>query len=593
VTSLAAGLRALYAFLRSSLSEVRRRKAWQIAAVYGVAALGVIQAADLVFPRLLLPEWTITFVVAVVLLGLPLALALAWGYEIRNGVVEPIAGAGRPRGRGVRGAAPDAFGDGPPLRSSSTPPALSADPPSLFADRSIVVLPFENLSPDLNNEYFCDGLTDEIITNLSRLRSLRVISRTSAMLLKGSGMDERTIGRELSVRYILGGSVRKAGARLRVTAQLVDSVTCAHLWAERYDGELGDVFSIQDDVARSIADALRIELTPEQARILAVHAVPDTYAYDCVLRARHGIWTGTEVSIRAAIRYLDAAHDVVGENVAILSAMGEAWFMLPHVTGSGMTDLAARLEQLAVRILMLDPSSSAGHFNRGLSLVKRPWRFMEGLQEFRRAGELDPTDATILSFHAYVAAQAGHIEEGLEASERLLHLDPLSPVARLNRAYVLTLAGRVAEAVSEARRGVAMDPTSNYLRLFMLVALAQADSSEQSRLLGAEVASPPADNWSRMILLYDAALDGRSLDPFLAPELLGAARGDETFSWMLAQCLTRAGRVNAGLTWLENAVSYGFTNTRFLGERDVMFAAVRGEPRFQALLARAGAAALA
>jgi adenylate cyclase len=589
---MAAARRPLHAVLRSFLGEVRRRKAWQTAALYVVVALGVVQAADVVFPRLLLPDWTVTFVVAVVLLGLPLALALAWGYDGRRIVGEPITES-QPLIAADSNTRPGAAHQSAATFLPATAPSATARTVVLAEDQSIVVLPFENLSPGPDDEYFSDGLTDEIITDLSRLPSLRVISRTSAMLLKGSGKDARTIGRELSVHFLLGGSVRKAGDRLRVTVQLVDTLTDAYVWAERYDGELGDVFSIQERVARSIADALRIELTPEQEGALAAPTVTDSYAYDCVLRARHGIWAGTESSIRAAITYLDAAHEVAGENVAILSAMGEAWFMLPHVTGEGMADLADRLDHLAARILTLDPACPAGHLNRGLSRIKRQWNFVEGLQEFRRAAALDPTDTTILSFHSYFAAEAGCIDEGLEVSERLLRLDPLSPVVRLNRAYVLMLAGETDEAVSQAERGLAMDAASNYYRLFLLVALAQAGRWVECRRLAAEVARPPADNWGRMMVLYDAALDRRSLDTMLVPELLDAARGDETFSWMLAQCFSRSGRLDEALSWLENAISYGFTNPEFLGERDVMLADLRAEPRFQALLARAQAAAQA
>jgi adenylate cyclase len=593
---MAAARRPLHAVVRSFLGEVRRRKVWQAAAVYVVVALGVIEAADVVFPRLLLPDWTVTFIVAAVLLGLPLALALAWGYDGRRSGGEPGAQGGEPGAQlepvGTAAVAGLSRGALPSIAAFPSAAAITGAVVSP-KDHSIVVLPFENLSPGPDHEYFSDGLTDEIITDLSRLPSLRVISRTSAMLLKGSGKDARTIGRELSVHFLLGGSVRKAGERLRVTVQLVDTLTDAQVWAERYDGELGDVFSIQERVARSIADALRIELTPEQERVLAAPAVADGYAYDCVLRARHGIWAGTETSIRAAIAYLDAAHEVAGENVAILSAMGEAWFMLPHVTGEGMADLAGRLGQLAERILALDAACAAGHLNRGLSLIKRQWNFVAGLREFRHAAALDPTDTTILSFHSYFAAEAGCVEEGLDASERLLRLDPLSPVVRLNRAYVLMLAGEHDEAVSQAQRGFAMDPTSNYYRLFLMVVLVQAGNWDECRRLAAEVARQPADNWSRMMVLYEAALDGRLLDTMLAPELLDAARGDETFSWMLAQCLSRGGRPDEALSWLENAISYGFTNPEFLGERDVLLADLRAEPRFQELLARARAAAQA
>jgi len=340
-------------------------------------------------------------------------------------------------------------------------------------------------------------------------------------------------------------------------------------------------------IGRSIAEALRLELTPEDERAISHVPVKDTEAWECVLRARHEIWTGTENSIRKAMEHLQAAHTLVGENEAVLSALSEAEFMLPHVTGEGMEDQPARLREIANRILALDPSSSVGHLTKGLALAKSRGSFPESLQEFRRAATLDSSDPSILVMHAYFAALVGFDEEGLRISEKVVSLDPLSPVARLNRSFILFLTGNQEAAALEAERAVMLDPTSPYFRWGQVMPLAQLRRLDEIRRSAAAVRDLPTDNFGRIVMLYEAALQNRPLDPFLTPELLATARHDETFSLSLAECMAQVGRLDEALDWLENALSFGLINPGFLGGGDVLLEPLRGEPRFHALLERA------
>jgi len=165
-------------------------------------------------------------------------------------------------------------------------------------EKSIIVLPFDNISPDPDQEYFCDGMTEEIITDLSHVHDLLVISRSSAMTFKGTKKKIREIAQEVNVRYVLEGSVRKAGNNLRITAQLIDSANDAHLWAEKYSGTLDDVFDIQEKVSRSLVDALKLKLTAEEKRIIAAKPILNVYAYECFIKARQELWTWSEAGWR-------------------------------------------------------------------------------------------------------------------------------------------------------------------------------------------------------------------------------------------------------------------------------------------------------
>ena len=190
------------------------------------------------------------------------------------------------------------------------------------APLSIAVLPFGNLSPDPDNEFFADGLTEEVIADLSVIRALRVISRTSAMHFKGPNRDLRAIARALQVRYVLEGSVRRAGTSLRVTAQLIDAENDAHVWAEKYSGSIEDVFAIQEEISRKIVTALQLRLTDAEARDIAERPIDNAAAYDCYMQARHEVYRFTADGLDRAQKLVDAGLSLIGENSLLLATRG-------------------------------------------------------------------------------------------------------------------------------------------------------------------------------------------------------------------------------------------------------------------------------
>jgi TolB-like protein len=209
-------------------------------------------------------------------------------------------------------------------RRSAPPPAERRPPPAPGSTKSIAVLPFANLSTEANTDYFADGLTEEVIADLSKVHALRVISRTSSMTLKGTTKDAKTIARELGVRYLLEGSVRRAGRRLRISAQLIDARTDDHLWADRYDGTLADVFAIQDRLAGTIVEALELRLGPDEARRLTDRPIRNVHAYECYLRARQEMWWWRRDAIDHAVRLVENGLALVGPNAALSAGLGLA-----------------------------------------------------------------------------------------------------------------------------------------------------------------------------------------------------------------------------------------------------------------------------
>ena len=211
-------------------------------------------------------------------------------------------------------------------------------------EKSIVVLPFENLSPDPDQEYFSDGLTEEVISDLSKVHVLRVISRSSAMTFKGTKTTIPEIARRLNVQYVLEGSVRKAGNSLRITAQLIDARSDAHIWAEKYSGTLDDVFDIQEKVSRAIVEALRLSLTPAEEHRMAERPIDNVAAYECYLRANADIWRFKEDSLDGAVQYLQKGIDMIGDNALLYSGMAGVYWQYVNI-GVKQEEYIAKAEE--------------------------------------------------------------------------------------------------------------------------------------------------------------------------------------------------------------------------------------------------------
>jgi TolB-like protein len=248
---------------------------------------------------------------------------------------------------------------------------LSSEERPPLKEKSIIVLPFENISPDPDREYFSDGLTEEIITDLSNIQNLLVISRNSAMTFKGTKKKTKEIASEVNVRYVLEGSIRKAGNNLRISAQLIDAVTDSHLWAEKFGGNLDDIFDIQEKVSRSIANALKIKLSKKEDYLISFNPIENIKAYDCYLQARHEIYRFTEQGLEHGLRLINRGLEIIGENELLLTAMGTAYFLY-FDAGIKSSDLfLPKIEECIQAILKLNTESPGAHYLEGSSYLIR------------------------------------------------------------------------------------------------------------------------------------------------------------------------------------------------------------------------------
>jgi eukaryotic-like serine/threonine-protein kinase len=458
--------------------------------------------------------------------------------------------------------------------------------------KSIVVLPFSNLSPDPDTEYFSDGLTDEIITDLSRVRALRVISRSSAMRLKGDTRDLAEIGRNLSCRYALEGSVRRAANSLRITARLVDATDNAQLWAGKYGGTLDDVFDIQERVSKSIVDALEIQLTPQEAEQLAERPIEDVRAQDCYLRAQSAIWSFTPGSLDLAISHLEAATRLIGDNALIYQGLGTAYFQSVNI-GAAVgreEEVLRKAEWCADRIFALEPDSPRGYLVLANSQLARGdvHGFARSLRRVLRAF---PNE--VLALQLYVHALGwlvGKPDAAAPLARRLMDLDPLNAMSLLVNAMVPLFAGRFPEAVEPARRMFELDPVTPIWRANYAMALSYAQRIDEAEALTERVvAEPDSDVGTWWTGLCRAAWRGNREEVVRLANgpYRRAAEWDAEIPWALASAHAAVGAGDEALLWLDRAIAHGMINYPFLSEHDRNMDSIRDDARFGRLMERA------
>ena len=457
---------------------------------------------------------------------------------------------------------------------------------------TIAVLPFANVNADAEGEHFADGLTDEVITDLSMLKMLRVTSRQSAMRLKGTDKDVRSIARELGTRFVLTGSVRRAGANLRVTAQLVDATSDAQVWAEKYTGTIDDVFDIQEKLSRHIVEALRLRLTPDEDERMAERPIRDVRAYEYYLLARQQIWSFTAPSLQRGLQLIRQAQDIVGESELLLSAEGLIYWQYVNVgvvPVEQYDEYLRKADACASRMLTVNANSAKAHSLRGSVRMHRA-DARGAMEDFKRALVLDRNDPEALLWLGYLYAVAGRLAMARALMERLQQVDPLTSINQTMSGIVAMFDGHYEEALRWTQRSVDIDPGNPTSRMMHAHALAANGRVDDARALLQSVASEkPTMAWARLASAMAFALSGdrEQVLTSITPDLRDAAATDDIFSWWMADCYALVGEREAALDCIDRMIGLGMVNYPFLAQHEPFIAPVRSEPRFAELLERA------
>jgi TolB-like protein len=354
---------------------------------------------------------------------------------------------------------------------------------------SIAVMPFANLSGDPDQEYFADGLSEDLITDLARIRWLFVIARNSTFVYKGAAVDVCRVSRELGVRYVLEGSVRRDGNRLRISAQLVDAITGAHHWAERYDRELGDIFTIQDEITRSVAAAIEPHLLAAEGLRTLPRSADDLGGWELVARAQTHFWRLTREDCAAAIHPLKRAVEVYSDYAPARGLLGFCQVFSVHMGWIGREQGLVPGRQHAIRAIALDDRHPWGHIALAYwAMMER--RTGEAIAAFCRAVQLNPNSAAAHSHLSRGFAFAGRDREAIEHGEEAIRLSPLDPEMALFLGAIAVAhysAGRYSEAIDRSLEAQRLRPGFQGSRRLLCASLAQAGHVDEARSLLATI----------------------------------------------------------------------------------------------------------
>ena len=455
--------------------------------------------------------------------------------------------------------------------------------------RRIAVLPFSNMSPDPNDEYFADGITDELIMTISRIREVSVVSRTSVMQYRKSPKPVRDVAEELQVGTVLEGSVRKAGKMVRVTVQLIDAARDKHEWAESYDRGLEDIFAIQSDISQNVAEILKVQLFANEKKRLQNIPTRSVDAYTLFLKGRRHLNQRTEEGFYEAIRYFEESIREDPKYAAAYAGLADCYSLLENWALMRPTLAFPKAMEYAVKALELDETVADAHVSMAKCLVqmKRDWKGAE--REYRRALELNPSYSTAHHWYAYELLQMqGRWDEAVREIRLAARLDPLSQIIALNKAKILFWAGRREEAMAQFRLAVNLNPESAYTRVELGSFLIYASSIEEGTAEIEKGLKLPSSNSLlkyRLAIAYMAANRKTEAEGILG-ELRTASTQRYAPGTLIAVVCAAIGEKDQAFEWLDRAVREGTSTMDFLSEQ--VFDGFRTDPRFNEILQRIG-----
>ena len=459
----------------------------------------------------------------------------------------------------------------------------------LKTEKSIAVLPFDDMSPRKDNEYFSDGLTEELISDLSMIHDLLVISRSSAMTYKGTKKKIKEIGQELNVQYVLEGSVRKAGNRLRITAQLIDAINDTHIWANKYSGTLDDVFDIQEKVSRSIVDALKLKLSALEIQSMSERSFTNVKEYECYLKAKHEIDSFTEEGINHAIQHLKSGLKIFGESAILYAGLGYAYWQYFNI---GMQeDHLNKGLGYARNALELDPNSSEGHFITGnLHFFHGTPRDLKKIVfHLEKALSIAPNNCEALFHLELVYIFLGKTDVVASLIEKHLSIDPLSFYSHWSAFFLHLAEGRPIQALESVYQAYRMAPGVAPVELCYAWGLAVNNRLDEAfAIIDQNAKTSPDSVFTQLGVSLKYALQGKKKEALqsVTPQLLAWGRMDFMNPWIIVQIYSLMGEKEEALNWLEEWIGLGCINYPLLNNNAPFLENIRGEPRFKKLMKR-------
>jgi TolB-like protein/Flp pilus assembly protein TadD len=587
-------------------AELKRRNVYKVAVAYVVVAWLLIQAASILFPTFDAPPWAMKVLVAVLVLCFPVALVLSWAFEITpEGIkleseIAAKKSITRKTGRKIVGltiaVAIVAAGllifqmagrDRWAHRSAEGNPegGRPGSPPLPIPAKSIAVLPFDNLSRDPDNAYFCEGVQDEILTRLAKVADLKVISRTSTQHFKSAPDNIPEIAKKLGVMHILEGSVQKASGQVRVNVQLINAMTDAHLWADTFDRNLTDIFAVETEIAKAIAEVLQAKLTGSEKTSMSNKPTENPEAYELYLKGRFFWNKRTATDLWKSIEFFNQAIEKDPGYALAYAGEAQAWSLLSAYNGASPADSYPQAEAFARKALALDANCAEALVGSGSFKARYQFDVRGALKDYERAIQLNPNDSTA---HHWLggdcfAATGQHAREVAEL-KRALELDPLSLIINSNLGVAYNRAGRFEEAVAQFRKAVQMDDRFYPAHREYALALELQGKIPEAISEYEKAAALTDDPIPLGALGRIYGITGRKDEAQkILAQLQGLRAQRYTAAYSLALVALGLGDKTEALHWLEESYRERDGDSIGVIRVDPLLRSLRGDPRFEAL----------
>jgi serine/threonine-protein kinase len=579
---------------RTFLAELKRRHVYRVAIAYAVVAWLLIQVATQVFPFFEIPNWVVRLVVLVSVLGFPISLIIAWAFEMtpqgmkREGAIAPNEyiphWSTRKFAALIVTIAMLATGVlwFQLVRSKPTSPAqiTAAAMPS---QKSIAVLPLLNESGDPGDEYFSDGLSEELIAALAQVRGLKVIGRSSSFRFKDKKEESKAIGEKLGVSTLLEGTVRKQGDQVRIVAELINAADGSELWSRTFDRELKDIFAVQSEIAMAVATSLELTVLGANEKSAQNAATKSVEAHNAYLQGHFYFERRNLEDYRKSVGFFDQAIHLDPGYALAYAERSEAWAWIGDLSSEKQKEAWAAAGTDAEKAVAIDPHLAEAHAALGWVRFFIEWKFAEGLAELGRAQELSPWNPTANDLMARVVVYLGQFQEAEKLARQAIELDPLGYQARTSLARVLSAEGKLDEAEAAGRKGVELQPTAagNH-RWQVFVAIQRGNGAAALR----EAQLEPNEGYRRfeLALAHYARGDRSAADAALA-ELI--AKDRNFLAYQIAEVYAWRGEKDKAFEWLQISLNDHDTGTLSL-LIDPLMRGLSDDVRYDGLLAKIG-----
>ena len=575
-------------------AELKRRHVYRVAIAYAVVAWLLTQVATQVFPFFEIPNWIVRLVVLTVVLGFPIALIIAWAFEMtpeglkRNADITPNEYI--PRWSTRRFAALilsiAILAAGVPLfrLSRSRPTWLPwANAASMASQKSIAVLPLLNESSDPDDEYFSEGLSEELIADLAQVKGLKVIGRSSSFRFKNKKEDSKTIGEKLGVSTLLEGTVRKQGDQVRIVAELVNAADGTELWTRTFDRELKDIFAVQAEIAEAVATSLELTVLGGKESSAKNAATKSMEAHNAYLQGHFYFERGNLGDYRKSVGFFEQATRLDPDYALAYAERAEAWAWIGDLSSGKQKEAWTAAGSDAEKAVAIDPGLAEAHAALGWVRFFIEWKFAEGLAELARAQQLSPWNPTANDLMARVVVYLGQFQEAEKLARQAVELDPLAYQARTSLARILFTEGKLDEAEASARKAAELQPAAagNH-RWQVLVAIQRGDGEAALR----EAQLEPNEGYRRfeLALAHYARGERRAADEALA-ELI--AKDRDFLAYQIAEVYAWRGETDKAFEWLQVSLDNHDTGTLSLFINPFM-RGLRHDARYKSLLAKIG-----